>query len=185
MMLRSADCTVSPSLRGSGLKLTTSLYLLTTHKVSLFTREWIEICHFNYLFLSFRCLPLYEGVDWNRGIISISIRCEIVSLFTREWIEIGWQELMRGIDKGLPLYEGVDWNYSVDPDKPYEIVSLFTREWIEINGGVTVIAECHRLPLYEGVDWNCFSVYRAEHKRYVSLFTREWIEIFLLQCFVK
>ena len=59
--------------------------ILAIFAVSLFTREWIEIPHFNVR--EFRCS---------------------VSLFTREWIEIalGLSELIVG--NRLPLYEGVD-----------------------------------------------------------------------------
>ena len=35
--------------------------------VSLFTREWIEICKKEIAFVPNGCLPLYEGVDWNRS----------------------------------------------------------------------------------------------------------------------
>ena len=42
-----------------------SILLLSALKVSLFTREWIEI-HYASRFLSpIIGLPLYEGVDWN------------------------------------------------------------------------------------------------------------------------
>ena len=101
--------------------------------VSLFTREWIEICKKEIAFVPNGCLPLYEGVDWNRSTsrtcrgsgASPSLRgsglkfvtvafCIIatqkVSLFTREWIEIS-----------IPTTQNQQEN-----------VSLFTREWIEI-----------------------------------------------------
>ena len=55
----------SPSLRGSGLKSLCSVNIVKYALVSLFTREWIEIC------FSAICIP-------NAG----------VSLFTREWIEV-------------------------------------------------------------------------------------------------
>ena len=76
---------MSPSLRGSGLKSVLAYAMIITDKVSLFTREWIEIAFFRvplvvarspslrgsglkcYLWdgevLAFERLPLYEGVD--------------------------------------------------------------------------------------------------------------------------
>ena len=56
---------LSPSLRGSGLKLFTDRKKEIDMLVSLFTREWIEI-------FSLRSASA----------------CSYVSLFTREWIEI-------------------------------------------------------------------------------------------------
>ena len=55
---------VSPSLRGSGLKLLAPLpdVMLARH-VSLFTREWIEITRLPCLARAIVGLPLYEGVD--------------------------------------------------------------------------------------------------------------------------
>ena len=54
--------------------------------VSLFTREWIEIC----------------------ALLHAGRLSEQVSLFTREWIEIsGVISLLLPVF-GLPLYEGVD-----------------------------------------------------------------------------
>ena len=55
----------SPSLRGSGLKYLVELEWRWSDKVSLFTREWIEI----FLYKLHKCV-------------------QPVSLFTREWIEI-------------------------------------------------------------------------------------------------
>ena len=58
----------SPSLRGSGLKFRSCCVYRFQNKVSLFTREWIEIqCRKGWL-LGQPCLPLYEGVDWNLSI---------------------------------------------------------------------------------------------------------------------
>ena len=56
---------MSPSLRGSGLKLWLRPQKQSKQRVSLFTREWIEI------FSEQHCLARF-----------------CVSLFTREWIEI-------------------------------------------------------------------------------------------------
>ena len=78
----------SPSLRGSGLKFRCPshrpqifcrlpLYegvdwnllhpksLIFAPKVSLFTREWIEIKKWRGRHILWPSLPLYEGVDWN------------------------------------------------------------------------------------------------------------------------
>ena len=57
------------------------------HKVSLFTREWIEIAAIDQV-----------------------IEKQYVSLFTREWIEIAARNIPACPEKRLPLYEGVDWN---------------------------------------------------------------------------
>ena len=101
--------------------------------VSLFTREWIEIFSEQHCLARFCCLPLYEGVDWNKiHKLRILFLC-IVSLFTREWIEI-----LKSLTSML----------AVSP------VSLFTREWIEINITGDLSDLGGSLPLYEGVDWN-------------------------------
>ena len=55
----------SPSLRGSGLKSPPPGCVVACRLVSLFTREWIEMC-FGLVWWARRGgLPLYEGVDWN------------------------------------------------------------------------------------------------------------------------
>ena len=123
----------SPSLRGSGLKLHfvhnpspnclclplyegvdwnfRSFSVCWISRVSLFTREWIEISAVPGTPLGSACLPLYEGVDWNTVCVNAKADSTRVSLFTREWIEIV--------------------NHTV---KPIVIgVSLFTREWIEMR----------------------------------------------------
>ena len=102
------------------------------------------------------CLPLYEGVDWNK---KQKISCK------NDW--------------RLPLYEGVDWNVLNCAERRWDGVSLFTREWIEIAvpGRCSGAALC--LPLYEGVDWNLL-LNKRKQTRTVSLFTREWIEMFVL-----
>ena len=76
---------LSPSLRGSGLKLSLSDTLFLRNPVSLFTREWIEI-------------------DSSQGLPNVSA----VSLFTREWIEIKERYEFYKAHGSLPLYEGVD-----------------------------------------------------------------------------
>ena len=124
-------------------------------KVSLFTREWIEID---------ACIN--------------PVRNQSVSLFTREWIEIEnevWQDERTW---GLPLYEGVDWNSIPSEEVNTESVSLFTREWIEIFSFQSTFSEILCLPLYEGVDWNRLQI-RYSRQPDVSLFTREWIEILI------
>ena len=77
----------SPSLRGRGLKFAFWYLMTISIIVALFTRAWIEIIHHPPDTISCICRPLYEGVDWNLGIISppFKVRCR-------------------------PLYEGVDWN---------------------------------------------------------------------------
>ena len=53
----------SPSLRGSGLKFDDVSDSLEDVSVSLFTREWIEmLIHIDFHCIVLR-LPLYEGVD--------------------------------------------------------------------------------------------------------------------------
>ena len=75
--------------------------------VSLFTREWIEICGGGGV-------PPPPGVSlFTREWIEISSGRknpwnEKVSLFTREWIEIFFYILLFLSASSLPLYEGVD-----------------------------------------------------------------------------
>ena len=54
---------MSPSLRGSGLKLLYHRIIFLSMEVSLFTREWIEIVVDGFMKFSDEGLPLYEGVD--------------------------------------------------------------------------------------------------------------------------
>ena len=146
--------TQSPSLRGSGLKL----------QIRRPARLWVR-------------LPLYEGVDWNflftwkqvRIIKSPSLRgsgLKSASAVDRQYSKKGLP-LYEGVDWNcrfgvqqslefcLPLYEGVDWNWiPVVPAYCANRVSLFTREWIEINCRWKSYGLDFRLPLYEGVDWN-------------------------------
>ena len=153
--LSAASQPVSPSLRGSGLKSVFRRHSGQRRRVSLFTREWIEIKRIiqrmtdfwvslftrewiEMLILIFSeifklCLPLYEGVDWNRSDQHQHINDSIVSLFTREWIEIGWpvqwyfrpdsSPSLRG--SGLKFHDRIALSLAKQ-------VSLFTREWIEI-----------------------------------------------------
>ena len=76
-------------------------------RVSLFTREWIEI------FLSiFWAVSLRVSLFTREWIEIVEIkaleRSRKVSLFTREWIEIGHNGGKKGRRGRLPLYEGVD-----------------------------------------------------------------------------
>ena len=145
----------SPSLRGSGLKSSTTVIGSGWIPVSLFTREWIEIhiiynctpCNYNVSLFTREWIEIMSFSSWSAT--------SAVSLFTREWIEIfiRWLRLRNLI--GLPLYEGVDWNlvisiaiFSIQKSPslrgsglkslqsrwlyPDCMVSLFTREWIEI-----------------------------------------------------
>ena len=54
---------MSPSLRGSGLKSHSGKKSKTCCNVSLFTREWIEIASDDNSLIFPTGLPLYEGVD--------------------------------------------------------------------------------------------------------------------------
>ena len=209
----------SPSLRGSGLKLIIP-YLVVLCKcrlplyegvdwnvliapirhiirVSLFTREWIEIRVSSGIQNRFKSpslrgsglkSPTGQGTRWERW--SPSLRgsglkcqpyrqgscCHWVSLFTREWIEIAISVFVWLIIPRLPLYEGVDWN-----DRPS--TTLYPFHWSPSLRGSGLKCTCCRafqskqgLPLYEGVDWNINSIYTSLFHN-VSLFTREWIEI--------
>ena len=166
---------LSPSLRGSGLKLIIP-YLVVLCKcrlplyegvdwnvliapirhiirVSLFTREWIEIRVSSGIQNRFKSpslrgsglkSPTGQGTRWERW--SPSLRgsglkcqpyrqgscCHWVSLFTREWIEMTDLPQLCTHSTGLPLYEGVDWNALAAEHSSLNKVSLFTREWIEI-----------------------------------------------------
>ena len=144
---------LSPSLRGSGLK---SCYYYSTTKRAL-------------------SLPLYEGVDWNT-ITSVELKLRKVSLFTREWIEMQTFIKCIACARSLPLYEGVDWNrwWGVEMDL---CNGLPLYEGVDWNAccfeGLQLV---FGLPLYEGVDWN-LPCRTCRDCHLVSLFTREWIEI--------
>ena len=101
---------MSPSLRGSGLKSVLAYAMIITDKVSLFTREWIEIAFFRVPLVVARSPSLRGSGLKSSGQTTPASRT------------------------GLPLYEGVDWNAAEEPPKPFlGSVSLFTREWIEIT----------------------------------------------------
>ena len=119
----------SPSLRGSGLKLSYRVIANAGDFVSLFTREWIEILMVIMRGIAIVSSPSLRGSGLKyphplkqpplsespslRG-SGLKFRQEgqyqsgtCVSLFTREWIEIivGFRSRCR---RSLPLYEGVD-----------------------------------------------------------------------------
>ena len=171
--------TTSPSLRGSGLKLT-NWFPWKPACVSLFTREWIEI-----------------------GLITIKKVHEEVSLFTREWIEIATMARKPHWPSGLPLYEGVDWNIQWGSTEQMRLrspslrgsglkyqftkfdvscseVSLFTREWIEMAVRTSTLwLWMVSLFTREWIEIDIRPYISANDG--VSLFTREWIEINLAE----
>ena len=77
-------------------------------KVSLFTREWIEI-GFTPRSVNFDLVSLFTR-EWIEiaDVALMFALASAVSLFTREWIEIGWYVCPVCRNKSLPLYEGVD-----------------------------------------------------------------------------
>ena len=78
----------SPSLRGSGLKYWKEYPKLGMQIVSLFTREWIEIPCFVFLFYACFSSPSLRGSGL-KYLMDYGDEVEIyVSLFTREWIEM-------------------------------------------------------------------------------------------------
>ena len=123
-------------------------------RVSLFTREWIEIgiknpdgrtsqspslrgsglkSYFVWILLEeIICLPLYEGVDWNVGL-----------------------HRTHANSTSLPLYEGVDWN---------------RRCRMKAHAAVSS-------PSLRGSGLKCWMKSYNFHRQNVSLFTREWIEM--------
>ena len=172
---------MSPSLRGSGLKLRPHQY--------------------SHLY-PFR-LPLYEGVDWNPLALVFYLLQVLVSLFTREWIEMAigqpatgaggvslftreWIEMHGGLQcnrsrEGLPLYEGVDWNglpsigsiaKTASPSlrgsglkSQTKLIKGITKKSPSLRGSglkseayTEQVKNCCCLPLYEGVDWNVWNI---------------------------
>ena len=89
---------------------TVAFCIIATQKVSLFTREWIEIS-----------IPTTQNQQEN------------VSLFTREWIEI--RSPATGSDTPVsPSLRGSGLKSFYRPVTDTSgNVSLFTREWIEIR----------------------------------------------------
>ena len=153
------DCTSSPSLRGSGLKL----------------NDFLEMQH---LF----CLPLYEGVDWNcqNGVFH---RYKAASPSLRG---SGLKSTARCIPSlvgiCLPLYEGVDWNikHMSCLQTAYSRSPSLRGSGLKLHFVHNPSPNCLCLPLYEGVDWNKISFVSIVSPPLVSLFTREWIEMWHL-----
>ena len=147
---------MSPSLRGSGLKSSNGLEFWRKKPSPSLRGSGLKSALSTPNYTKKECLPLYEGVDWNRK---------------RRWKAVG--------KAGLPLYEGVDWNFLSTNQHLSNQVSLFTREWIEIPSHIMrdevgyvslftrewIEINCRWkgnqrtccLPLYEGVDWNVWS----------------------------
>ena len=144
--------------------------------VSLFTREWIEIGLWLFCLRVPPRLPLYEGVDWNVATQTRYAQTCYVSLFTREWIEIYvcYFTISRSPSPSLRgsglKSKQHNWRTSL------HCVSLFTREWIEIPpfccSGVFLYVS---LFTREWIEIGCRLLWHASQR--VSLFTREWIEI--------
>ena len=143
----------SPSLRGSGLKFVDKIAYHTTHFVSLFTREWIEIPRI---------------ADRSANII--------VSLFTREWIEIiDTASFASAHAVSLFTREWIEIQTGLRPPTA-ALVSLFTREWIEIaNDGSSSLSSLS--PSLRGSGLKLGGIHARSAGAKVSLFTREWIEI--------
>ena len=167
---------MSPSLRGSGLKLMQQMLYNIITEVSLFTREWIEIFRSGHTNLELLSLPLYEGVDWNDYFIEMefmtftspSLRgsglkclqvCHICGKNTSPSLRgsgLKWGSGRTGRFSEWVSFFTREW---IEIDSCSNVckifrVSLFTREWIEILHLEEEGAWFTRLPLYEGVDWN-------------------------------
>ena len=170
-------CLWSPSLRGSGLKSRRNHLCINAVWVSLFTREWIEICTLSLIAVQISGLPLYEGVDWN------TLYCIIFS-FPRPSPSLRGSGLKSEPPtvpdpiRSSPSLRGSGLKSIVTaPIHTTAPVSLFTREWIEMSSNLFPCNSHKSLPLYEGVDWNMIILYAILGVMSVSLFTREWIEI--------
>ena len=192
---------MSPSLRGSGLKsppikawqgwgevslftrewieIMCGILYVILMEVSLFTREWIEIfCAMEQVGLQ-SCLPLYEGVDWNKNEVDM-IREQV--LWSPSLRGSGLKSSCSSCQKqrygSLPLYEGVDWN----------IVSISSRRKNRLSPSLRgsglkfICANWNKVemsPSLRGSGLKFFAAYNNVIKSPVSLFTREWIEICL------
>ena len=144
----------SPSLRGSGLKYSMGLNRADAAKVSLFTREWIEMLggvRSAELSIS---LPLYEGVDWNIFYILLFLSASKSPSLRGSGLKSLSCCAVQFRSSRLPLYEGVDWNGS--PNIHLVIVDgLPLYEGVDWNWHPTIhFCKWWCLPLYEGVDWN-------------------------------
>ena len=109
-------CKKSPSLRGSGLKFRHNdctilecglplyegvdwnhfcpYWLPASSRVSLFTREWIEIALFKASWYSVLASPSLRGSGLKSFVLFLPQNGQTVSLFTREWIEITYAWLI-------------------------------------------------------------------------------------------
>ena len=101
-----------------------------------------------------RCLPLYEGVDWNYISQDVDGESDESPSLRGSGLKSLSARIPCGRGQRLPLYEGVDWN----------------------SCSAVAVEAVSSLPLYEGVDWNHSSSIKKAIAG-VSLFTREWIEI--------
>ena len=124
----------SPSLRGSGLKWTThDLHSIAMSKSPSLRGSGLKFFCCNALSNKIKCLPLYEGVDWNRisatfsafSRVSPSLRGSgLKSNRTKQPNQTAAESpSLRG--SGLKLLGGRGVGFPPE-------VSLFTREWIEI-----------------------------------------------------
>ena len=123
----------SPSLRGSGLKCHIPLFYQLLLAVSLFTREWIEII---WLPRSLNCCS--ESPSLRGSGLKFHLRqCrhDFLESPSLRGSGLKWKDGTIRLDRnGLPLYEGVDWNSNAKLKQlETHCVSLFTREWIEIS----------------------------------------------------
>ena len=146
----------SPSLRGSGLKFVRKRLLLFQMVVSLFTREWIEICHRSILYnCDTKGLPLYEGVDWNKYSNNAESAGKCLPLYEGVDWNLNLSNVVSLILKRLPLYEGVDWNWcSARPRRDSDASPSLRGSGLKLRKIPLLLSGWWRLPLYEGVDWN-------------------------------
>ena len=100
----------SPSLRGSGLKLPLATTLTHSGRSPSLRGSGLK-SHMISGYIKRCCLPLYEGVDWNR-------------FWQSPWSFRFWSPSLRG--------SGLKSKYDKN-GKLVKNVSLFTREWIEIQ----------------------------------------------------
>ena len=187
---------LSPSLRGSGLKSTYLAFGNQMARVSLFTREWIEIRVL--VRINIPCdrspslrgsgLKLSANQHLSNQVLSPSLRgsglkffclwfaCKIAKSpsLRGSGLKLHFTRILRtGLESpslrgsGLksrhlrlprccgqsPSLRGSGLKYNLAHVVSHFIfVSLFTREWIEISSIFPMVFAFSRLPLYEGVD---------------------------------
>ena len=147
--------TLSPYLRGSGLKSASASTSIFPFMSPSLRGSGLKLFYFTEISHGHRCLPLYEGVDWNAALCCCPPACPQSPSLRGSGLKLPCLRHL-GILCCLPLYEGVDWNnILLGAVIAVQNVSLFTREWIEI------LQLVRHVPLLGNV----------------SLFTREWIEI--------